>query len=222
MRIPVTFYAYVYLKNVFCLRHLHVRMLEHDKDPLAEGSGTMLFQTLRSLLMCIPQSTCYNVLRDRLVSVSRFRQSVVGTESKDDESDIPNETAMFVNRVLDVRILHCDALWETIRAESLEEPAYPESKEDSVGDEPREEGADRREWLGYSSKEEEIEVQMKYKEEKTRRQDAGLTIEEVQTSYNDLGSLTKDGNVSVKELLPNNNDEQDESWKEYWAQSETN
>lgn len=192
-------------------------MLEDDKNPLAEGSGTMLFQTLRSLLMCIPQSTCYNALRDRLVSTSRFRQSVVGVRSKDDERDLPKETKIFVNRVLDVRDCHCDALWETIRAESLEETGYAESK-DQLEDEGRDEGDDRREWLGYSSKEEEVEVQLELQNEKMRRQGEGLTIEEVSNSYNAFDSMNADD--AVKELLPN--EDVDESWREHWAQSNNN
>lgn len=185
-------------------------MLEEDRDPMAEGSGTMLFQTLRSLLMCIPQSTCYTVLRDRLVSISRFRQSKV--HSRLDDHKIQPQTEMFVNRVLDVRALHCDALWETIRAESIEENGFYESKTDTQ-EETKEAGADRREWLGYSSKEEEIETQAKLRDEKMRRQEAGLTIEEVNHSYNDFESMKTD--AEVKDLLPN--DDEDESWKQQWA-----
>lgn len=37
----------------------------------------MLFKSLKSLLLLLPQSTCYFILRDRLVSVSRFRQTTV-------------------------------------------------------------------------------------------------------------------------------------------------
>jgi hypothetical protein len=193
-------------------------MLEDDEYPLAEGSGTMLFQTLRSLLMCIPQSTCYNALRDRLVSTSRFRQSVVGVRSKDDERDIPKDTETFVNRVLDVRALHCDALWETIRVESLEQTGFTESKEEAEDVEQREEGDDRREWLGYSSREEEIEVQMQHQKEKTWRQEEGLAIEEISNTYNAFDSM--DADEVAKELLPN--EDEDESWKEHWAQSNTN
>lgn len=207
-----------YLQYCYQTRHLHVRMLEDDKDPLAEGSGTMLFQTLRSLLMCIPQSTCYNALRDRLVSTSRFRQSVVGVRSKDDERDIPKDTETFVNRVLDVRALHCDALWETIRVDSLEQTGFTESKEEAEDVEPREEGDDRREWLGYSSREEEIEVQMQHQKEKMSRQEEGLAIEVISNTYNTFDSM--DADKVVKELIPN--EEEDESWKEHWAQSNTN
>lgn len=35
----------------------------------------MLFRLLKSIVMILPQSTCYHVLKDRLTSVARFRQS---------------------------------------------------------------------------------------------------------------------------------------------------
>jgi hypothetical protein len=98
-------------------RHLHVRMLDTDQDPVSEGSGTMLFQTLKILLMLVSQSTSYNVLRDRLVSTSRFRQSVIANSSHDDERNICPQTEAFVSRVVEVRSMHCQAMWETIRAE---------------------------------------------------------------------------------------------------------
>lgn len=41
----------------------------------------MLFKALKALLMMLPQSTCYHVLKDRLVSVSRFRQSSFGSSA---------------------------------------------------------------------------------------------------------------------------------------------
>jgi hypothetical protein len=194
--------------------HLHVRMLENDKDPLVEGSGTMLFQTLKSLLMLIPQSTCYNLLRDRLVSTSRFRQSVIAVLANDEGNGLSKETEMFVNRVLDVRAMHCEALWETIRAESLESlKADTKLEEEDV---PQEEGADKREWLGYGTKEEERVAQARFREEKRRRQ-AGVVIEEDRTSYNDLESMATEG--EGQNLHPNK--EEDESWKDYWTQNNT-
>lgn len=158
--------------------------------------------------MCIPQSTCYTVLRDRLVSISRFRQS--GVNARLEDNKIQPETEIFVSRVLEVRTLHCDALWETIRAESIEENGFSESKSETP-QETKDPGTDRREWLGYSSKEEELEVQAKLRDETTRRQEGGLTIEEV--SYNDFDMMKKD--VGMKDLLPN--DDEDESWKQQWA-----
>ena len=192
-------------------------MLEHDKDPLAEGSGTMLFQTLKSLLMLIPQSTSFNILQDRLVSTSRFRQSVISVRPVDQhEGGLSEETEMFVDRVLDVRRIHCEALWETIRLESLETPNV-EMKEQ----EPRirEEGADRREWLGYASKEEERVAQARYREDKRRRQDPGVSIEELRPGYNDFESSGVDA-VQLPILEPNT-DEPQESWKDFWTDSNT-
>lgn len=194
-------------------RHLHVRMLECDKYPVAEGSGTMLFRTLKSLLMLIPQSTCYNVLRDRLVSTSRFRQSVIAVRSSDDGTILSRDTEMFVNRVIEVRALHCNAMWETIRADSLESTLAETKQEDMSG---HEEGAGRREWLGYSSKEEERVAQARYREEKRRHQN-GFAIEEVRNNeYNNFESMPEEG-AEAKNLFPNS--ETDESWKDYWAQA---
>jgi hypothetical protein len=187
-------------------------MLECDKNPIAEGSGTMLFQTLKSLLMLIPQSTCYNVLRDRLVSTSRFRQSVIAVRSADDGTILSKETEMFVNRVIEVRALHCNAMWETIRADSLESTLAESKQEDLSG---HEEGEGRREWLGYSSKEEERVAQARHREEKRRRQN-DFAIEEDGNNYNDLESMTAEGPEPNK-FFPNV--ETDESWKDYWAQA---
>lgn len=105
-------------------RHLHVRMLE-DNDRTDEGSGFMLFKLLKSLLMILPQSTCYRILRDRLTSVARFRQTVPIVKRVD-----AGDTESFVNRILTVRHLHCRVTWEAIRADS----SMPVSSTVSVGD----------------------------------------------------------------------------------------
>lgn len=224
-------------------RHLHVRMLETDKDPLAEGSGTMLFQVLKRILMLIPQSACYNILRDRLVSTSRFRQSVIANNSHDDEQNLSKETEVFVSRVLTVRRMHCSTVWETIRAESLESiPSNgrtPELKERSDW----EEGSDRREWLGYASKEEEEKGRSKYKEEKeTGGAIKGVTIEEVADTYNEFPAFPADATVELvlndehanaateKEKTDHNNaapaeekeeaEQKDGEWKSFWSKSD--
>lgn len=111
-------------------RRLHIRMLERDTDIKAEGSGTMLFRTLKSLLMIIPNSTCYNVLRDRLNSVAKFRQSTITVQRLQPPKNLSGERDIYVVRVLQVRALHCQAEWQTIRAESLESMA-PESSDES-------------------------------------------------------------------------------------------
>jgi Vacuolar protein 14 C-terminal Fig4p binding len=101
-------------------RRLHIRMLERDTNINTEGSGTMLFRTLKSLLMIIPRSTCYNVLRDRLTSVSKFRQSTITVQRFTFPKNISGERDIYVARVLQVRAMHCEAEWQTIRADSLE------------------------------------------------------------------------------------------------------
>lgn len=177
-------------------RHLHVRMLEMDSDPLAEGSGTMLFLTLKCILMLIPQSTSYNVLRDRLVSTSRFRQSVIANNSHDDEQNLSKETEVFVLRVATVRQMHCKAIWEAIRAESLESITNCRTNRNEAKDEEdglREPGSDRREWLGYTSKDEELAAKIRYQDDKRRIQGTGVIIEELNGSYNDLSSLRSEG-----------------------------
>lgn len=190
-------------------------MLESDDEPLSEGSGTMLFQALKSLLMIIPQSTCYNLLRDRLTSTSRFRQSVIAIRTDDEESFyLTKETEVFVNRVLYIRDLHFEAVWKTIRVESLE-LAKVDTTEEEKKQESHEEGSDRRDWLGYESKEDEIAAQARHREEKRRRQTSGVVVEELDKGYDDFESLKTDSE-DVKELAPNDNE--DESWKAYWVQ----
>lgn len=182
-------------------RHLHVRMLEQNEDQSAEGSGAMLFKTLKFLLMIVPQSTCYNVLKDRLVSVSRFRQSTaiaprlsfgVGQSFNNknsvnsiDKKRLDEQTEVFVTRVLKVRAIHCDAMWQTIRSESLE-CKLPESIP------VHEEGESRRHWLGYASKEEQLKAEERYRREKqSQHQGKELSIEEI-NGYEDLGVLSDD------------------------------
>lgn len=180
-------------------RHLHVRMLEIDPDPFMEGSGTMLFQTLKSILMVIPQSACYNVLRDRLVSTSRFRQSVISNKSTDDGAKLNKWTEIFVSRVVKVRAMHCKVVWDNIRAESLETKMFQTLPGSGHGDgdvlRKIEPGAGRREWLGYKSKEEESAAQKKYKDVKTNRE--RLQIEELHEGYEDLDGM-KDVSPAVK------------------------
>ena len=223
-------------------RHLHVRMLETDEDPLAERSGTMLFQVLKSLLMLIPQSACYNVLRDRLVSTSRFRQSVIANNSHDDEQNLSKETEIFVSRVLTVRRMHCRTVWKTIRAESLETIPANGRTHESTKRPNREEGVDRREWLGYATVEEEEKSKAKYKEERQgSRGINGVTIEEVVDTYNEFPAFPNDAiaelvlneelvAAAVEQAEPDSSakpieeiketEEKDEEWKAFWSKSE--
>ncbi|KAL7562320.1 hypothetical protein ACA910_014534, partial [Epithemia clementina (nom. ined.)] len=147
-------------------RHLNVRMLEHDHhhsqhnlyhnhhlhpldhphhdDDDNEGSGTMLFRALKSLLMILPQSTSYRVLAARLNSIARFRQSTnlsivaaarqqrwraarhlsssAAAAAVTSGAPSHSKTELFVNRVLHIRAQHCQAEWQAIRAASLETP----------------------------------------------------------------------------------------------------
>jgi len=250
-------------------RHLHVRMLEIDTDPQMEGSGTMLFQTLKEILMIIPQSACYSVLSDRLVSTSRFRQSVISNKSAKDDSNLGKWTEVFVSRVVKVRKMHCKIVWKNVRAESLEtitsqagsDLNQREQQAEKLNHEP---GADRREWLGYASKEEEMTAQKKYEEDKGTRDK--VKIEEIHEGYEDLTGVK--GRVPAVQLFndddadgtrksagvpstspssssvadgetTNNNDENDghtkndnitteptstenESWKEFWSEPDSN
>lgn len=212
-------------------RHLHVRMLDTDSDPLSEGSGTMLFQSLKCILMLLPQSASYNVLRDRLVGTSRFRQSVIANNSHDEEEDLSKETEAFVSRVLEVRSMHCQAMWETIRAESLESLS-PITTVPAEGVATGETGKGRREWLGFSSKEEEMDVKANYKAE-IARQSSGVVIEELNSGYNELSSLpppdvkafiSNEDGVRAKfkrtetGQSENGSEERDgEEWKNYWS-----
>jgi hypothetical protein len=186
-------------------RHLHVRMLERNEDPTAEGSGAMLFKTLKFLLMIIPQSTCYNVLKDRLISISRFRQSTVmapvdvfgeqrpginqAASNAGEKKRIDEQTDAFVARVAEVRALHCDAIWETIRSGSLEmQPTVKPTVE--------EEGESRREWLGYANKEEQRKAEERYRREKlSQRQGRGLTIEDAVHRYQELREEPTDSQI---------------------------
>jgi hypothetical protein len=123
-------------------------MLESDSISLDEGSGAMLFQLFKALLMTVPQSTSYCVLRDRLASVARFRQSATKPPRK---KPIAHETKSFVARVTATRKWHCECAWKSIRQESLEEMARKEKVLDrAVAEQVVEAG--RRNWLGFSSR----------------------------------------------------------------------
>jgi len=122
-------------------RHLHLRLLECEGNPYHEGSGAMLFRTLKSILMLLPQSTSYMILKERLLSTARYRQSAVALNGLSKRLDSGSSTDVFVKRITDVRQLHCDAKWRAIRAESLEDPAR------EVGEEQKLTAAQkRREW----------------------------------------------------------------------------
>jgi len=102
-------------------RHIHLRMLETDHESNDEGRGAMLFRALKSLLMLLPQSTSYSILRDRLLTVSKFRQTTMGPGARRKVSIKGTLTEAFVSRLKEVRAMHYNAMWGTVRSESLEE-----------------------------------------------------------------------------------------------------
>jgi hypothetical protein len=193
-------------------------MLERDRKQCDEGSGTMLFQLLKSILMILPQSTCYRVLRDRLVSVSKFRQSTM-IKVKGDTLllHLPEDTTNFVARTNYVRNLHCLAIWQTIRQDSLE---VTKQDRERVHDE----GADRRSWLGYASKEEQLDAERKYKD----RHSHGVRIEDISPGYHEMGStghqITVNDFVVPSDNGGQNREEGDDSgsnqWKKFWSSAD--
>lgn len=206
-------------------------MLERDQKPTEEGSGVMLFQLLKSLLMILPQSACYRVLRDRLVSVSRFRQSTIQTLSSSTTSrhhhmhhdkrmaKLSEDTRTYVARVQHVRDIHCSAMWENVRQESLEMPKrVPVTSTDA--------DAARREWLGYASKEEALQAEKAYREGK--KHTGSFSIEEISNGYHDF-ETTGEGIPRLKQLAPNDvekassmvdDKEEQEDWKQFWSGGE--
>lgn len=200
-------------------------MLERDQKAADEGSGVMLFQLLKSLLMILPQSTCYRVLRDRLVSVSRFRQSTIPGSRKllaeKRSRKLSADTKSFVSRAFLVRGIHCTANWQSIRQESLE---MPKRIREAAADE----GADRRSWLGYASKQEQIDA------EKALREGAkqGFYIEDANPKYHEFGTLgnsaarIKSKKVGEDEEMAQSENESEEGsdgeqqWKHYWVASD--
>ena len=138
-------------------RHLHLRMLERDDEPGREGSGAMLFRCLKSLLMLLPQSTSYEILKDRLLAISKFRQCSMLDKATARDRTGRSLTLILIDRIKEVRKIHCDAKWRSIREESLEpvliepDPIYFSIDEEQS----------RREWLGYVDENDEIETKEK-------------------------------------------------------------
>lgn len=140
-------------------RHLHLRLLECEDDPYNEGSGAMLFLTLKRVMMLLPQSTSYMILQERLLSVARYRQSAMALNAVSKHVEIGSETDVFVKRVLIARRIHVWAKWRMIRAESLqEEPCRIVTDEQKFNAQQQ-----RREWLGYADEEDEKAARQKIK-----------------------------------------------------------
>jgi hypothetical protein len=203
-------------------------MLERDRNPSVEGSGTMLFYTMKSLLVILPQSTCYRLLRDRLVSISRFRQSAMKDTSslsgvvsnpRRNYSGSNTDTEAYVERVWQVRELHCGEAWTMIRSESLETPSLVPDEAPTFDD-----GAERRRWLGYASRSEELSAQKRYREQHVGQ--PGVRIEEFPTEYQSLHQVPErqgadvQSNGSPDTLKPEEFpvDGDDEKWKNFWEE----
>jgi len=222
-------------------RHLHLRMLECEDDPYQEGSGAMLFRTLKSILMLLPQSTSYMILKERLTSMARYRQSAVALSGLSKHIEPDSETDIFVKRILSVRRLHCDAKWRNIRAESLEEPCRFVDEDQKLSA-----AQQRREWLGYADEEDEIATREQMK--KNMLGDLPKKVEMVgvyenlnemekpqQAQYNKkeedeeeeceqclTSAPTTQGLIQQFERMNNageegKEDKNDPQWREYWA-----
>ncbi len=212
-------------------RHLHLHMLECEDDPYQEGSGAMLFRTLKSIMMILPQSTSYSILKERLTSMARYRQSAVALRGLSKHIAPGSETDVFVSRIVNVRRLHCDAKWRNIRAESLEEPCRFVS-----GDQKLLAAQQRRKWLGYVDEEEELAMKEKFKHNlignaPSRAEMIGVyeNLSEMETTvlsnYNDSveceqcavspsttkGLIKQFEQMSVAEEKP--------QWRNYWTKS---
>lgn len=207
-------------------------MLEKDEEAKTEGNGTMLFKLLKTLLMILPQGTCYSVLKDRLTSIARFRQTTLRVNSIRFEHPVTasSDGNIYVQRIEHVRTLHCDAKWRAIRADSLEVVTASEEKNDDGF----QEGSDRRSWLGYASKDEEDAKRKSFLIRKSQVSPSpNIKIPEI-GEYHDLSALSpSDEKVLVPEegtpqLLQKSENESDseeakiddkkeEQWKDYWA-----
>lgn len=144
-------------------RHLHLRLLQGDEDSSVEGSGSMLFRSLKSLLMLLPQGDTFATLKNRLISAANFRKSTLMYEQLSSKHEEDN-TRDFVDRILEVRDMHNDAKWKLLRAESLEPVLL--DREFTVD---TDEG--RRKWVGYN----DVAEESKMKEE-LRRVKRGQTL----------------------------------------------
>jgi len=106
-------------------RHLQIRLLQQEYDSPEtniihqEGSSTMLFRTLKSILMLLPQSTSYKVLRKRLLTVAKFRQSSFKISNTTHTKFFLSFPEFFL-LLVQARKIHVASRWKTIRSSSLE------------------------------------------------------------------------------------------------------
>lgn len=207
-------------------------MLEKDVGAMSEGNGTMLFKLLKTVLMILPQGTCYNVLKDRLTSVARFRQTTLRINSIQFDRPIHESSSgnMYVQRIQHVRSLHCDAKWRTIRADSLEVVPGKEETKDGGHDE----GSDRRSWLGYASKDEEEAMRKSFLSKSQVRTSPTAKMPDI-GEYHELSpspsqeNVLAEGTAEVPQERENEredeeakvDDSKDDQWKKYWADAPT-
>lgn len=209
-------------------------MLECEDDPRHEGSGAMLFRTLKSIMMLLPQSTSYMILKERLTSMARYRQSAVALSGLSKHIDPGSETDMFVKRIVNVRRLHCDAKWRNIRAESLEEPSRVVDEDQRLTA-----AQQRREWLGYADEDEELATREKIKQNMLGNLPKKAELVGVYEKFDEMEAssqpvLNEDDechqcvtSAATKGLIErfeqmNDGDERKEGqskpqWREYWA-----
>lgn len=130
---------------------------------------------------------------------------------------------VFVHRILEVRQLHCNAKWRSIRSESLEPSSVTDFDDVDI-----DEG--RRNWLGYKNEEEEEKGRMKFRNQSTTstsKEESGMKYE----GFHKEGKLSPDDRdhniadeVSYEEedesrSESSNEDDDAEKWKEYWAEA---
>lgn len=163
-------------------RRLHFKLLEVDESSNPEGSGSMLFRTLKSILLILPQSKTYETLKARLVSVAYYRESVRSGRLNITKK-VGKETLSFVNCILEARRLHTDAAWNLLRAESLEsfDTEIDLCKVDI--------DKGRRDWVGYNDADEEISMKMKIRAIKGGEINARKDFSNNTVSNSELDSL---------------------------------
>lgn len=209
-------------------------MLESDSTTLDEGSGSMLFQLLKSMLMIIPQSTSYCVLRDRLCSVARLRQSAIKLPRK---KPIAQDTKSYVARVTATRKLHCECAWKAIRQESLEEMSRQDVVDVDEDNQVIETG--RRNWLGFASRKEQVLAKRRHIAAKDQVEKGRVGLETTNRKYESLTEADGQKNPQASETgakaaldmetkEPRSEDDNDVSklaqdavkeWKQFWVDS---
>lgn len=196
-------------------RDLHLKMLECDENPSEEGSSAMLYRLLKSILMILPQSTSYNVLQKRLLSVARFRQCAIHLEGMSTIDITDSKTEVFVHRILEIRKIHCDAKWRSIRSESLEPLSVIDYDDVDI-----DEG--RRKWLGYANQEEEQESKELYKSESKFRSDVDKSSNRSYVGFGGrdeqtiLCEVSEDKHEDNQVSSETEGNEDELKWKQFW------